>query len=71
MKGNFGWPKISFLKWCTEEENVKKIGQFSGTNTLQAAKWIFFNFDTWIHAYERHIFNIKVIILLQSIKIWK
>ena len=35
---------ICNLKLC-EKENVKKIGQFSGTNILKTTEVISFNFD--------------------------
>ena len=38
---------------CAKKKNVKKIGQFSGTNILRTTKAIFFNFDMSSCVYVR------------------
>ena len=43
-EGCFFLAQIIVVNWCNEEENVKKIGQFSETHILQTAYLIFFKF---------------------------
>ena len=43
-KGVFGWLKVTFVKWCEEEEKGEKMGQFSGTHISQTTEPISFKF---------------------------
>ena len=45
-KGVFGWLKVSFVKWCEEEEEKgKENGQFSGTYISRTTEPISFKFS--------------------------
>ena len=49
-----GWLKVTFVKWCKEEEKVKKMGQFLGTHISRTTRLISFKFGMWSRIYEEH-----------------
>ena len=49
-----GWLKVTFVKWCEEEEKVKKMGQYSGTHISQTTAPISFKFGMYGRLYRGH-----------------